>query len=117
MNISDEELKQFADIDPEAYMEILSPLLAQANVNMVDEFDGFRKIQEMAQELLRRRQSDRAIWENAPERANWFARDADGMGFYYSEEPERGLNGWSEGGEFWPMRDDGWQSALQERPK
>ena len=61
MNISDEELKQFADIDPEAYMEILSPLLAQANVNMVDEFDGFRKIQEMAQELLAYREAERKI--------------------------------------------------------
>ena len=68
-------------------------------------------------ELLQRRQADRAVWANAPKWANWFARDADGMGFYYSEEPERGLNGWFEGGEFWPMRDDGWQSTLQECPK
>ena len=75
------------------------------------------EVSEMATELLAYREPDRAIWENAPEWANWFARDADGMGFYYSEKPEQGPYGWCEGGESRPMRDDPWQSTLQERPK
>ena len=71
-----------------------------------------RDVAEMAQELLAYREA-----EHAPEWANWFARDADGMGFYYSEKPEQGPYGWFEGGESRPMRDDPWQSTLQERPK
>ena len=76
-----------------------------------------RTVAEMAQELLAYREAERAIWDNAPEWANWFARDADGMGFYYSEKPERSLNSWVEGGQSRSMSDDGWQSTLQERPK
>ena len=118
--ISDEKLASLA-VGPTPEQEkvvrnVVRPVISEgAAVSHALQF--LQDVSDMAQELLRRRQSDRAIWENAPERANWFARDADGMGFYYSEEPERGLNGWFEGGEFWPMRDDGWQSALQERPK
>ena len=57
--ISDEELKQFADICPESYMQTLKPVLEQANISVGDEFDGFKKIQEIAQELLQRREAER----------------------------------------------------------
>ena len=57
--ISDEELKQFADICPESYMQTLKPVLEQANISVGDEFDGFKKIQEIAQELLQRREAEK----------------------------------------------------------
>ena len=66
--ISDEELKQFADICPESYMQTLKPVLEQANISVGDEFDGFKKIQEIAQELLQRREAERKAnsWDDAP---------------------------------------------------
>ena len=76
-------------------------------------------IVEALQELKERRQADRAIWENAPEWANWYAIDDDGSKTYYEYKPEPVIAGWwySEKGrtESFLVRD--WQSTLQERPK
>ena len=71
----------------------------------------------ICKELLAYREPERAIWENAPEWANWFARDSDGQGFYYSEEPDRGPGIWRKGGRSETMYDEYWRSTLQERPK
>jgi len=70
----------------------------------------------VAQELLQRRQADRAIWENAPEWANWFARD---VGWFYQRKPQPGDSGeWENlAGVAEPAMHDGWETSLQERPK
>ena len=60
--ISDAELQHYAEKDRDVWPDSL--------------------LADMAQELLQRRQADRAIWENAPEWANWYARDSDGIEFY-----------------------------------
>ena len=72
--------------------------------------------QEMAKELLQRRQADRAIWENAPEWAGWYARDA---GWFYQCKPQPGDSGeWENlAGVAEPAMHDGWETSLQERPK
>lgn len=95
--ISDAELQHYAEKDRDVWPDSL--------------------LADMAQELLQRRQADRAIWENAPDWAEWFARDSDSIGFYYSEEPEQGTDYWIEGGRNCPMREWGWKSSKQERPK
>ena len=74
-------------------------------------------VYKLCTELLARREAERAIWENAPDWANWYARDSDGIEFYYSEEPELGTDCWIEGGRNQPMREWDWQSTKQERPK
>ena len=62
--ISDAELQHYAEKDRDVWPDFA--------------------LAEMAKELLQRREADRAIWENAPEWANWYARDSDGIEFYYS---------------------------------
>ena len=81
-----------------------------------------RTVAEMAQELLAYREADRAIWENAPEWANWFARDEDGMERFFAKKPLPSEWGWvlSEDDQdslHAPRLTDNWQSTLQERPK
>ena len=95
--ISDAELQHYAEKDRDVWPD--------------------SALADMAKELLQCRQADRAIWENAPEWANWYARDSDGIEFYYFEEPELGTDCWIEGGRNQPMRDWDWQSTKQERPK
>lgn len=73
-------------------------------------------IKEMAKELLAYRQAERAIWENAPEWANWFAHDA---GWFFQRKPKPGDNGEWEPSEglMEPANHDGWKSTLQGRQK
>ena len=78
--------------------------------------------QEMAQELLAYREAERFIWEKAPEWANWFARDEDGMERFFAKKPLPSEWGWvlSEDDQdslHAPRLTDNWQSTLQERPK
>ena len=74
------------------------------------------QIEEMAQELLQRREAERATWENAPKWANWYARDS---GWFYQRKPEPGDNGeWEHSeGLIEPANHDGWKSTLQGRSK
>ena len=96
--ISDEELKEIVRDAAHAHWEI-EPEIA-----------------EIAQELLQRREAERAIWENAPEWANWYARDA---GWFYRRKPQPGDSGeWENlAGVAEPAMHDGWETSLQERPK
>lgn len=100
--IRDEQLEKAADID-----------VAHPDENVMVRA---AYIKDMAQELLQRRQADRAIWENAPEWANWYARDA---GWFYQRKPQPGDSGeWENlAGVAEPAMHDGWQYTLQERPK
>ena len=67
-------------------------------------------------ELLAYREAERAIWENAPEWANWFAHDA---GWFFQRKPKPGDNGEWEPSEglMEPANHDGWKSTLQGRQK
>ena len=80
------------------------------------QFSTFVHVQEMAQELLAYREAECAIWENAPEWANWFARD---VGWFYQHKPQPGDSGeWENlAGVAEPAMHDGWETSLQERPK
>ncbi len=72
-------------------------------------------------ELERRVEADRAIWQNAPEWADWYAQDADGREFWFENRPIPDVDG------VWRAYPEGqisllniqtrWQSTLQERPK
>ena len=103
--ISDEQLEKAADID-----------VAHPDENVMVRA---AYIKEMAQELLQRRQADRAIWENAPEWANWYARDKNGQGYFYEKKPWACVVSWRYPGDgrVAPIIVQSWQSTLQERPK
>ena len=100
--ISDDKLKNAADITLSSECEIV---MVRATF-----------IKEMAQELLQQREAERAIWKDAPEWANWFARDA---GWFYQRKPQPGDSGeWENlAGVAEPAMHDGWETSLQERPK
>lgn len=115
--ISDELLKAILEVDARGYAESYRQYFGNTPNAVEAGTKAIQGMQEMAAELLQRRDADRAIWENAPDWAEWFARDSDSIGFYYSEEPEQGTDYWIEGGRNWPMREWGWKSSKQERPK
>ena len=96
--ISDEELKEFLawKFDPNSHESAF---------------------QEMAQELLAYREAERAIWQNAPEWANWFARDLYGAARFYEDKPYPWSSVWLSKKLSLLVDDVNWQSALQERPK
>ena len=76
----------------------------------------------ICKELLAYREAERFIWEKAPEWANWFARDEDGMERFFAKKPLPSEWGWvlSEDDQdslHAPRLTDNWQSTLQERPK
>lgn len=73
-------------------------------------------------ELLAYREAERTIWQNAPEWANWFARDDDGMERFFAEKPLPSEWGWVLPEDAYdslqsPRLTDNWQTTLQERPK
>ncbi len=79
-------------------------------------------ITEIAKELLAYREAERTIWQNAPEWANWFARDDDGMERFFAEKPLPSEWGWVLPEDAYdslqsPRLTDNWQTTLQERPK
>ena len=81
-----------------------------------------RTVAEMAQELLAYREAERSIWEKAPEWANWYARDDDGMERFFAEKPLPSEWGWVLPEDAYdslqsPRLTDNWQTTLQERPK
>ena len=106
--ISDDMLKNAADITLSSECEIV---MVRATF-----------IKEMAQELLQQREAERAIWKDAPEWANWFARDDDGMERFFAEKPLPSEGGWVLPEDAYdslqsPRLTDNWQTTLQERPK
>ncbi len=59
-------------------------------------------------------------WNNAPVEANWWARDSDGTGYWYEEEPKeyRGV-GWIANGADWNSNiweNLNWRETKQQRP-
>ena len=96
--ISDAELQHYAEKDRDVWPD--------------------SALAEMAKELLQCRQADRAIWENAPEWANWYAIDDDGCITWFENRPSHNDSFWyPDGGRYGTDSLDGWQSTLQERPK
>ena len=79
------------------------------------------RAQEMAQELLQRREAERNAksWENAPEWANWYSETYEGTGFYTEREPVAGKFAWHYiyAGDIEQYKNADWQSTLQKRPK
>ena len=76
----------------------------------------------ICKELLAYREAERTIWQNAPEWANWFARDDDGMERFFAEKPLPSEGGWVLPEDAYdslqsPRLTDNWQTTLQERPK
>ena len=81
--------------------------------------EGEILIHDALEELRKRRETDRTVWKNAPEWANFITTDDDGSQTYYECKPEPVLAGWwyAEKGrtESFLVRD--WKSTLQERQK
>lgn len=75
-------------------------------------------VKEMAAELLERRAAEKAVWENAPDWANWYAEDENGLWLYYEKKPTRGARAWfALEGKYNPALNAKWKNSLQERPK
>lgn len=75
-------------------------------------------VHKLCTELLAYREAERKTnsWKDAPEWANWFARD---VGWFYQHKPQPGDSGeWENlAGVAEPAMHDGWETSLQERPK
>ena len=119
--ISDEKLASLA-VGPTPEQEkvvrnVVRPVISEgAAVSHALQF--LQDVSDMAQELLAYREAERKAksWDDAPEWANWFARDA---GWFYQRKPQPGDSGeWENlAGVAEPAMHDGWETSLQERPK
>lgn len=66
-----------------------------------------------------------AVWDNAPEWANWLAMDKDGRWFWFSDEPECHMRVWVHGEDGGihqhykgcPLVASDWTKSLQKRPR
>lgn len=59
-------------------------------------------------------------WSNAPDWANWLAKDADGTWYFYENRPNRLIDVWEIPGKFQGISlapSAGWENSLQQRPK
>ena len=56
-------------------------------------------------------------WSNAPEKANFYAEDENGMGHWYEYRPCRGIAQWLTWGSKWAAINNNWEASLHERPK
>ena len=116
--ISDEELKAVSGVDVNLILKNYCLVFKIPQAEAEAAMGPVMRAQEMAQELLQRREAERNAksWENAPEWANWYARDA---GWFYRRKPQPGDSGeWENlAGVAEPAMHDGWETSLQERPK
>ena len=117
--VSDEELEAITSTDVEKLTEEYCKFfcLDQSTIPEITRY--FRNVLDIAQELLQRRQADLAVWENAPDWANWYARDKNGQGYFYEKKPWACVVSWRYPGDgrVAPIIVQSWRSTLQERPK
>ena len=115
MSISDEKLASLA-VGPTPEQENILLQMTGNEEAIEGALQHLRDVSDMAQELLAYREAECAIWKDAPEWANWFARDA---GWFYQRKPQPGDSGeWENlAGVAEPAMHDGWETSLQERPK
>ena len=106
--ISDDKLRAFVDITAS---DVEKDEFASSSIRHTF-------LHALCKELLAYREAERKAnsWENAPEWANWFARD---VGWFYQCKPQPGDSGeWENlAGVAEPAMHDGWETSLQERPK
>lgn len=58
-------------------------------------------------------------WKDAPEWAQWVARDESGRWYWYQDEPVKELYFWVEGpngGKVQAIKEDDWTRSLERRP-
>ena len=120
--ISDEELKAISEVDVNLIVKNYCLVFKIPQVEAEAAIGPVMRAQEMAQELLAYREAERTIWQNAPEWANWFARDDNGMERFFAEKPLPSEWGWVLPEDAYdslqsPRLTDNWQTTLQERPK
>jgi len=56
-------------------------------------------------------------WKDAPEWANWLAKDEDGCWYWFEFKPSADDNFWSNDGKRYELasRDRGWRESLERR--
>ncbi len=82
--ISDEELKAVSGVDVNLILKNYCLVFKIPQAEAEAAMGPVMRAQEMAQELLQRREAERNAksWENAPEWANWYSETYEGTGFY-----------------------------------
>ena len=119
--ISDEELKAVSGVDVNLILKNYCLVFKIPQAEAEAAMGPVMRAQEMAQELLQRREAERNAksWENAPEWAQYRITTHEGIQRYFENDPTPDDFGdfYSEGGRISIIMVDNWEDSVEERPR